>query len=134
MNKKKTFKLIRDQYMSARGGTSIFCNVYCAKCRRWLLLYQKDGVGNIFRLYLDRIHAPENLSSLFRSIGRTSKFNGLSCSHCGNSIGVPMIYKRENRPAFRLVPGAIVKRKSDGTLLSLSSTDSKEVKDANPTC
>lgn len=121
------FKLRRDRYMSARGGTSAFYNIYCAHCRRWLLLYQKDGPGNLFRLYLDRIHAPENLSSFSRFIGRSSKWNGLTCTHCNASIGIPMIYKPEKRPAFRLTPGAIVKKKSDGVLPAPPTTDSKEL-------
>ena len=124
---KQKFKLKRDKYMSVRGGTSIFYNIYCAHCRHWLLLYQKDGPGNLFRLYLDRIHAPENLASLSRSLEQSPKFTGLTCTHCKVSIGVPMIYKPENRPAFRLVPGAIVKKKSNGILQAPSTSNSKEV-------
>ncbi len=122
------FKFKRDKYMSSRGGSSAFYNVYCGRCRHWLLLYQKDGPGNIFRLYLDRIHVPESLASLSRVAGRTTKFEGLSCTNCGASIGVPMIYKPENRPAFRLVHGAVVKKKSDGTLPAPPITDTREGK------
>lgn len=124
--KSQEFKLRRDRFMSSRGGTSAFYNIYCAHCRRWILLYQKDGKGNLFRLYLDRIHAPEYLASLHQAVGKSSKFQGLACSHCNASIGVPMIYKREDRPAFRLVPGAIVKQKSDGVLPAPSTPDEKE--------
>lgn len=120
------FKLKRDSYMSTRGGTSAFYNIYCAHCRRWLLLYQKDGLGNLFRLYLDRIHAPENLASLSRSTGKPAKSKGLTCGHCSASIGVLMIYKPENRPAFRLVPGAIVKKKSNGILPAPPTANMKE--------
>lgn len=117
MNKNgNKFKLKRDRYMSARGGTAAFYNIYCAHCRRWLLLYQKDGPGNLFRLYLDRIHAPENLA----------ESKGLTCSHCKASVGVPMIYKLENRPAFRLIPGAIIKKKSNGVLPAPLTADPKE--------
>ncbi|MBT9143033.1 MAG: hypothetical protein DDT32_01874 [Syntrophomonadaceae bacterium] len=119
----RKFKIRRDRFMSARGGTSAFYNIYCVHCRKWLLLYQKDGKGNLFRLYLDRIHAPENLALICFSSGKTTKFPGLVCSHCGVSIGVPMIYKREARPAFRLVPGAIVKQQSDGTLPAPQNPD-----------
>jgi hypothetical protein len=128
---KQEFKLKRDRFMSSRGGTSAFYNIYCAHCRRWLLLYQKDGTGNLFRLYLDRIHAPENLVALHRSVGKSSKFQGLACRHCNASIGVPMIYKREGRPAFRLIPGAIVRQRSDGTLPASSTPDKKETQDEN---
>lgn len=124
--KTREFKLKHDRFMSARGGTSAFYNVYCAGCRQWLLLYQKDGKGNLFRLYLDRIHAPEKLAMLHHSVGGSAKFPGLVCTHCNASIGVPMIYKREGRPAFRLVPGAIVRQKSDGTLPAPLTPDDKE--------
>lgn len=128
---KQEFKLKRDRYMSVRGGTSTFYNLYCAHCRYWLLLYQKDGPGNLFRLYLDRIHAPENLTSLYRLVGKSPKFSGLTCNHCNASIGVPMVYKREGRPAFRLIPGTIVRQKSDGTLPAPSTPDEKGVSDEN---
>lgn len=124
MNQK--FKFKRDKYMSARGGTSAFYDIYCIRCRHWLLLYQKDGQGNLFRLYLDRIHAPENLASLYHSFGSSMKFIGLTCAHCNASIGVPMIYKSENRPAFRLVHGSIVKKKNDGITLPVLLVINKE--------
>jgi hypothetical protein len=122
-------KLKRDKYMGARGGTSAFYNIYCSHCRHWLLLYQKDGVGNLFRMYLDRIHAPENLVSLFESLGNPPKFKGLSCSHCNTSIGIPMIYKKEDRPALRIIRGSIVKKKSNGSLPAPAVIDSKEATD-----
>jgi len=90
------------------------------------MLYQKDGTGNLFRLYLDRIHAPETLAQIRGSVHGSKKFTGLVCSRCNTSIGVPMVYQREGRPAFRLVPGAIVKQKSDGTLLSQCAIDEKD--------
>ncbi len=111
--------------MSARGGTSAFLDIYCAQCRNWLLLYQKDGPGNLFRLYLDRIHEPENLASLSRT-NKSQKFNGLTCTSCGASIGVPMTYEPESRPAFRLIPSTIVKKRSDGTSLVQPDANFKE--------
>ena len=124
--KRQEYKLKHDRYMSARGGTSAFYNIYCSHCRKWILLYQKDGPGNLFRLYLDRIHAPE-LARLTGSMGNKSlKSSGLSCGHCGSSTGVPMVYKPENRPAFRLIPGSIVKKKSDGVLPAPITTDTQE--------
>ncbi len=123
---KQEFKLKRDRYMSARGGTSAFYNIYCSHCRRWILLYQKDGPGNLFRLYLDRIHAPNRAQLTHASGNSSSKSNGLSCDHCGTSIGVPMIYKPENRLALRLVPGSIVKKRSDGSLPAPTTMDGQE--------
>lgn len=112
-SKVREFRFRRDRFMSARGGTSAFYDIYCVRCRQWLLLYQKDGPGNLFRLYLDRIHSPDELASLYLSVRRSVSFGGLMCGQCGASIGLPMVYKREQRPAFRLVPGAIVKKKSN---------------------
>lgn len=117
------FELKRDQYMSSRGGTSAFYNIYCSHCRKWILLYQKDGPGNLFRLYLDRIHAQDLTGK------KSLKSGGLSCNHCSASIGVPMIYKRENRPALRLVPGSIVKKKSNGILPAPAIVDTQEDQD-----
>lgn len=125
------FKLRRDRYMSARGGTSSFYNIYCSHCRSWLLLYQKDGTGNIFRLYLDRIHAPESLVKLHKSDVKPKDHSGLTCNNCNTSIGVPMVYKPENRLAIRLVPGAIIRKKSDGTLPYKTRLEIKEVPDEN---
>ena len=86
--------------MSARGGTTALYNIFCSHCRNFILLYQKDGAGNLFRLYIERIHSP------------LKRLDGLSCNSCGASIGLPMIYKPEQRAAFRLIPGAIVKKKA----------------------
>ena len=113
---KQEFKLRRDKYMSFRGGSSAFYNIYCSHCRHWLLLYQKDGPGNLFRLYLNRTHAPESLAGRSHSVSKSSNFPGLKCTHCQALIGAPMIYKPEGRPAFRLIHGTIVKKKSDGIL------------------
>ncbi len=126
VKKNQEFKLKRDRYMSARGGTSAFYNIYCSHCRRWLLLYQKDGPGNLFRLYLDRIHAPKLAILTGLASNKSLKSTGLSCGHCGSSIGVPMIYKPESRPAFRLVPASIVKKKSNGVLPALPTTNTQE--------
>lgn len=112
------FKLKRDRYMSVRGGTSSFFNIYCAHCRRWLLLYQKDGPGNLYRLYVDRIHAPED-----EDIKKSSR---LICTNCNIPVGVLMTYKREDRLAFRLIPGSIVKKKSNGDLPAPPTAEPKE--------
>ena len=38
------------------------------------------------------------------------KIPNLTCSHCKYVIGVPIIYKKESRPAFRLFVGAVTKK------------------------
>jgi len=114
----KKFKLKKDKNLSARGGSSAFYDIYCSHCRSWLLLYQKDGPGNLFRLYFNRIHSPENIACLANQSKKISDFKNLVCSKCGCLIGVHMIYKPENRYAFRLVPGNSVKKKCHGTFLN----------------
>lgn len=126
MDKPNKFKLKRDSYMSARGGSSAFYNIYCAHCRRWLLLYQKDGPGNLFRLYFDRIHSSEEFISDKGQIKIHERSQGLRCPHCDASIGIQMIYKPENRPAFRLIPSSIIKKRSDGVLPAPPTANTKE--------
>ena len=91
-------KIKTDKYKTVRGGSSKMLKIYCGKCRFFLCEYQKDGAGNLRRMYLDRIIKP--LISLDKK--------DLSCGN-GHIIGVKIIYKKENRLAFRLISGSFVK-------------------------
>jgi len=104
----------KDKYTKARGGTSQFYYLFCATCGEFLALYQKDGPGNLLRLYLDRIFEPEQLASLQN---KTSKGDipTLACQKCKTQIGFPMVYARENRLAFRLIHGSFRKEKCNGS-------------------
>lgn len=62
-------------------------------------MYQKDGSGNLRRMYLDRINNPKV------SISRKD----LTCPK-GHLIGVKIIYDKEKRPAFRLFVDSVVKK------------------------
>ena len=104
----------KGQFARVRGVAQ-FYNLYCAACGSHILLYQKDGIGTFKRLYLDRIFAPAQLAA-WQSFGAISAVPNLTCPQCQALIGVPMIYRPENRFAVRLVPGAFSKRKSDGLL------------------
>jgi hypothetical protein len=95
---KNKIKLKNDRYSSARGDNSKVLVLHCSSCNAFLLKYQKDGNGGLFRLYIDRIIEPP------------MKFDDLKCS-CGNLIGTTMIYEKEKRPAIRLVRGSYVKAK-----------------------
>ncbi len=64
MKKINLYNFKKDRYSKARGGYSRFLNLYCAKCKSFLLLYQKDGPGILKRLYMDRIFAPVELIDL----------------------------------------------------------------------
>ncbi len=102
-------KFKRDKHRKARGGTSKFLNLYCANCKEFLLLYQKDGPGPLKRLYLDRIFEPEKLREL-QEIVDIKEIPNLVCSHCKTVIGTPYIYEKENRNAILLNPHNFIKK------------------------
>lgn len=107
-------KFKKDRYVKVRGGSSEFLNIYCSSCENHIALYQKDGRGSLLRMYLDRIFEPLSLASLQESAEKSS-LPSLKCSSCNSLIAIPMVYKLENRLAFRLIKGAVFKKKSDGT-------------------
>ncbi len=74
--------------------------IACAACGARVCRYQKDGPGILKRMYADRIIEPSKPLGL----------KGLDCPGCGASLGVRMIYKKEDRPAFRLFVGAVTKK------------------------
>lgn len=94
---KNIFK--NDKYKKVRGGYSRMLDISCEKCGKHVCLYQKDGPGNLRRMYLDRIIQPKV------SIHR----NNFSCPN-KHLLGVKIIYKKEQRPAFRLFIDAIKKK------------------------
>ncbi len=73
--------------------------ISCEKCGEQICLYQKDGPGNLRRMYIDRIIEPNV------SIARKD----LACSN-GHLLGVKIIYEKEDRAAFRLFVEAVKKR------------------------
>jgi len=95
----KNPKLKSDKYRKARGGHSRFLDIYCDHCERKVLVYQKDGPGELKRLYLDRIVFPAKIK----------RAPSLICPHCGRELGIFYIYPKEKRGAFRLFAGAVRK-------------------------
>ena len=91
-------KLKSDKYKKARGGNSRVLKIFCSSCKTHILNYQKDGIGTLKRMYFDRIVGQKIIEN-----------KKLSCPNCKKLIAVPMIYKKENRPAFRLLVGVVVK-------------------------
>jgi len=81
------------------GGYSRLLEIRCEKCDSLVCHYQKDGPGNLRRMYLDRI--------LDKKVPLSRK--RLSCSK-GHILGIKIIYQEENRPAFRLFVDAIKKK------------------------
>ncbi|MFA6536204.1 MAG: hypothetical protein WC250_03780 [Candidatus Paceibacterota bacterium] len=92
-------KLKNDRYKKVRGGYSRLLQIGCQKCGEVICLYQKDGPGNLRRMYLDRIIEPA--VSLSRK--------DLSCQK-GHLLGVKIIYDKEKRPAFRLFVDSVTKK------------------------
>jgi len=83
-------------------------DIHCRKCEHIVAIYQKDGPGNLRRMYLDRILSPDNLFNL-QSL-KLKDVPELKCSKCGQVLGSPYIYEKENRPAFRIFVDAVIKR------------------------
>lgn len=73
--------------------------ISCAECGAAVCHYQKDGPGSLKRMYLDRI-----ADSQVPIAGKA-----LKC-HNGHLLGTEIIYKKENRPAFRLITDAVRKK------------------------
>ncbi len=89
-----------DRFKKNRGGYSRWLSLSCEKCKTRLLIYQKDGPGILKRLYHDRIIFPTDLN-------RKEK---LECKKCKAVLGIPIIYEKEDRPAYRLFVGTIAKK------------------------
>ena len=104
--KKSDFK--KDIYREARGGYSRFLEISCHHCDKKTLIYQKDGPGELKRMYLDRIVSPENLAKLQTlSIKNTPN---LICTKCKYILAIPYVYPKEKRNAYRLFVGAVNKK------------------------
>jgi len=102
------FEFRIDKYKNARGTHSRLLNLYCRVCKNKIAIYQKDGPGNLRRLYLDRIFYPKNLTNLESKPWH--KMLTLKCSKCKEDIGTPYIYKKERRKAFKVYQDAIIKK------------------------
>ena len=51
----KTTVFKNDKFKRARGGYSRMLQISCEKCNAKICKYQKDGPGNLRRMYIDRI-------------------------------------------------------------------------------
>lgn len=96
----KRLMLKNDKYRKARGGYSRLLDISCENCGKHICFYQKDGPGILKRMYMDRIVGLKKLNV---------KAN-LLCLNCKEILGVPVVYKKEKRPAYRLFAGAILKK------------------------
>ena len=91
-------KFKNDKYKHVRGASRLL-RISCRQCDSVICHYQKDGHGGLFRLYLDRI---SNANTALED-------KGLNCPN-GHLVAVKIIYEKEDRPAFRLLPSAIMKK------------------------
>ncbi len=99
MAKSKLSSFKKDVYQEARGGHSRFLKIICEGCGAFLAIYQKDGPGNLRRMYNDRMFVSK------------IKFGAnASCPECGRVIGTKLQYKKEDRPAVRLYVDSVVKK------------------------
>ena len=103
------FKLKHDKYKASRGPYSRLLQIFCQSCgKKNIAIYQKDGRGNLRRLYFDRIFLPNHLSSLESK--PLNKINPLKCPKCKEILGTPVVYRKENRKAFRLYQDAVTNK------------------------
>jgi hypothetical protein len=100
-------KIKKEKYF--RDLQNIILSICCAKCKKEVLWYQKEEGGNLERLYLNRILAPEKLVALQELASNKSHLITLKCE-CGAKIGTPISH-RENRLAFKLLPGSFIEQK-----------------------
>jgi len=101
-------KFKHDIFKKHRGGRSKLLEITCASCGQHICLYQKDGQGILKRMYFDRIFESKEYSDLKKeSLKQTLHF---ICPTCKKVIGIPYIYKKEQRPAFRLIAGSVNKK------------------------
>jgi len=92
-------KFNNDKFKKARGGYSRLLQISCQKCNSVICMYQKDGPGNLRRMYIDRIVDPQ--VSVVRK--------DLTCQK-DHLLGVKIMYEKENRPAFRLFVDSVIKK------------------------
>jgi ribosomal protein S27E len=92
------YKFKRDKYQKNRGGTSRILDVSCDHCKNHVTFYQKDGPGILKRMYVDRF------------IDTMPSSRSLTCQTCNRELGTEMIYKKEDRLAYRLFAGAVHKK------------------------
>jgi hypothetical protein len=104
----KKMKFKKDKYKKNRGGYSRMLDITCRKCNNLVLTYQKDGPGNLRRLYMDRILGPNKYVGLEKR--EFKEIKNLECGKCSEVLGVFYIYKKENRKSFRLFQDAVVKK------------------------
>lgn len=96
-------KFKQDIYTKNRGNYSELLNLYCRKCSHKIAQYQKDGSGNLLRIYVDRILENEELLDF--KIDKK-----MICPNCQRLLGLGYLYPKEKRPAYILFQDTIIKK------------------------
>lgn len=104
------FKFKKDSYTRKRGAP-IMLLIYCSECSYYIMSYQKDGPGPLLRCYLDRIHHPVEIKKRQYELFDKNTVPKLECSQCKVVIGTPIIYEKEERPAYHMRPGLFTIKK-----------------------
>lgn len=100
-------ELINDMFRKSRGGYSRLLEIHCEGCGSFVCNYQKDGPGLLKRMYLDRITGSGAYVGLDKlPIDSVKDF---ACTKCLRVLGIPIVFKKEDRLAYRLFAGAITK-------------------------
>lgn len=94
------YTIKNDRYQKTRGGNSRILDVTCEHCGHHVCFYQKDGPGNLRRMYTDRM------------IDLQIDDKILSCGNCRRELGVRIIWQKENRPAYRLFVESVKKKRA----------------------
>jgi hypothetical protein len=100
----------RDSFAKSRGRPALLI-ISCSACNEYIMSYQKDGPGPLLRCYLDRIHYPEALKARQYLEFEKQSAPKLECEHCGIVIGNPIVYEKENRPAYHMRPSFFIHKK-----------------------
>ncbi len=121
-------KFSRDNAYKKRGGTARWLLLGCGACKEDFALYQKDGQGNLYRLYLDRL-ASTTGERPFRDLGK-SAISALRCASCDELIATPMTYENDRHPrtALRLVDVGVY-QKNLHNQASIRSTPELNIKE-----
>jgi len=86
-----------DKYTKGRGKFVKKIEVRCANCSEKVFDYQKEGNGELEKLFFDLIL--DNLS--------VKNNIQLVCRKCEKVLGKRFIFGKEKRDAFKLYPGAV---------------------------